>query len=267
MRHGRCGREGGLRRRARGEASGGDGCEYLSVFGLFELQRAVYGTREGQKIEYIPLDAQWQLPGSKFSYLLQQWDQGLVVEQPYTQVSEWLGRILGFEQSVHSLERINRQLSGSVAAFWEACAPAPAAQGEEIVVCSADGKGVVMRGEPSGAEPEAAEPGASSASEDTKSGGKKMALIGAAYTIAPYVRTSEAVLEALFAPPETSAEKPPVRPQPVAKYVRASFERDAQDTMAPSYGCIFSWLAQEQRQRDPDNAHRLVVLMDGQQTL
>ncbi len=243
------------------------GREYLSVFGLFELERAVYGTREGQKIAYIALDAQWQLPGSKFSYLLQQWDQGLVVEQPYTQVSEWLGRILGFEQSVHSLERINRQLSGSVAAFWEARAPAPAAQGEEIVVCSADGKGVVMRGEPSGAEPEAAEPGASSANEDTKSGGKKMALIGAAYTIAPYVRTPEAVLEALFAPPETSAEKPPARPKPVAKYVRASFERDAQETMAPSYDCIFSWLAQEQRQRDPDNAHRLVVLMDGQQTL
>ncbi len=134
-------------------------------------------------------------------------------------------------------------------------------------MCSADGKGVVMRGEPSGAEPEAAEPGASSANEDTKSGGKKMALIGAAYTIAPYVRTPEAVLEALFAPPETSAEKPPARPKPVAKYVRASFERDAQETMAPSYDCIFSWLAQEQRQRDPDNAHRLVVLMDGQQTL
>jgi hypothetical protein len=239
------------------------GREYLSVFGLFELERTVYGSREGQKIEYVPLDAQWQLPGSKFSYLLQQWDQGLVVEAPYTQVSEWLERLLGFGQSVHSLERINGQLSSSVAAFWEARAPAPPAQGEEIVVCSADGKGVVMRGEPS--EVEAAEPGA--ASEDTTGGGKKMALIGAAYTIAPYVRTPEEVLEALFAAPETSAEKPPLRPKPVAKYVRASFERDAQETMAPSYSCIFSWLDQEQRQRDPDNSHRRVVLMDGQQTL
>lgn len=243
------------------------GREYLSVFGLFELERAVYGTREGQKIEYVPLDAQWQLAQSKFSYLLQEWDQGLAVEAPYAQVSEWLARILGFEQSVHSLERINRQLSGSVEAFWQTRAPAAAAQGEEIVVCSADGKGVVMRGEPSEAEPEAAEPGASSPSETSQSGGKKMALIGAVYTIAPYVRSPEEVLKALFAPRETSAEKPPSRPKPVSKYVRASFERDAQDTMAPSYACIFSWLAQEQRQRDPEGGHRLVVLMDGQQTL
>ena len=29
---------------------------YLSVFGEFELWRVVYGTREGQKIEYVPLD-------------------------------------------------------------------------------------------------------------------------------------------------------------------------------------------------------------------
>ena len=243
------------------------GREYLSVFGLFEFERTVYGTREGQKIEYIPLDAQWQLPGSKFSYLLQQWDQGLAVEQAYTQVSEWLERILGFEQSVHSLERINRQQSGSVAGFWQARAPAPTAEGEEIVVCSADGKGVVMRAKPSEAESKAAQSSASSTSEDSKSGGKEMALIGAAYTIAPYVRTPAAVLEALFAWPETGAEKPPARPKPVAKYVRASFARDAHDKMAPSYGCIFSWLSQEQRQRDPDNTHQLVVLMDGQQRL
>jgi len=44
---------------------------YLSIFGHFEISRFVYGSREGQKIEFIPLDAHLQLPGSKFSYLLQ----------------------------------------------------------------------------------------------------------------------------------------------------------------------------------------------------
>ena len=42
---------------------------YLSVFGEFVLRRAVYGTREGQKIEYVPLDERLQLPESKFSCL------------------------------------------------------------------------------------------------------------------------------------------------------------------------------------------------------
>jgi hypothetical protein len=33
-----------------------------NVFGLFELNRAVYGTREGQQIEAVPLDDRLQLP-------------------------------------------------------------------------------------------------------------------------------------------------------------------------------------------------------------
>ena len=30
---------------------------YLTVFGEYEIPRVVYGTREGQKIQYVPLDA------------------------------------------------------------------------------------------------------------------------------------------------------------------------------------------------------------------
>ena len=41
---------------------------YLSIFGLFELERTAYGTREKQKIQWVPLDAQLSLPESKFSY-------------------------------------------------------------------------------------------------------------------------------------------------------------------------------------------------------
>ena len=39
--------------------------EYQSVFGSFELERAVYGTREGQKIEYVSLDERLQVPQRK----------------------------------------------------------------------------------------------------------------------------------------------------------------------------------------------------------
>ena len=60
---------------------------YLTVFGEFKLERVVYGTREGQKIEHVPLDQRLRLPESKFSYLLQDWDQSLVVESPYAEVN------------------------------------------------------------------------------------------------------------------------------------------------------------------------------------
>ena len=40
---------------------------YQSIFGNFDLERAVYGSREGQKIEFVPLDQRLELPESEFS--------------------------------------------------------------------------------------------------------------------------------------------------------------------------------------------------------
>ena len=52
------------------------GKPYMSVFGaLPDIERTVYGTRETQKHEVIPLDARLGLPESEYSYLLQQWGQ------------------------------------------------------------------------------------------------------------------------------------------------------------------------------------------------
>jgi hypothetical protein len=84
---------------------------YLSVFGEYELWRAVYGTREGQKIEYAPLDERLQLPASKFSHLLQDWNQSSTLEMSFKQASALLEEILGLRQSVHSLERSGRKMS------------------------------------------------------------------------------------------------------------------------------------------------------------
>ncbi|MFZ1643347.1 MAG: hypothetical protein WAV07_18325, partial [Candidatus Contendobacter sp.] len=42
---------------------------YQSIFGDFTLERVVYGTREGQRIEAVPLDARLGLPEDRCSYL------------------------------------------------------------------------------------------------------------------------------------------------------------------------------------------------------
>ena len=60
---------------------------YLSVFGEFEFSRVVYASGEGRKAAAIPFDERLQLPKSKFSYLLQDWDQALEVQMPYAPVS------------------------------------------------------------------------------------------------------------------------------------------------------------------------------------
>jgi hypothetical protein len=69
--------------------------------------------------------------------------------------------MLGFTQSVHTLERDQREMATAVAEFW-AAQPAPPLQQEgEILVCTADGKGVAMRGGANGHAHEALRVGSS----------------------------------------------------------------------------------------------------------
>ena len=46
---------------------------YVTIFGELTVSRAEYGTREGQKIERVPLDERLGLPEGDFSYVLEDW--------------------------------------------------------------------------------------------------------------------------------------------------------------------------------------------------
>jgi hypothetical protein len=234
--------------------------EIQNVFGPFALHRAVYGTREGQKIEAVPLDERLGLPQGKNSYLLQDWDQHLAVEMPYATVSATLTRILGFTQSVHTLERNQRELATAAGEFWQERPTPPAEEEGQLLVCTADGKGVPMRGgakAPKGIEPPS--------TAGVRPGTKKMALIGAVYTVDPFVRTPDEVLDALFR--QAPAGQPPSRPRPCFKYVRAALERDDRDSTEPQTRTIFGWMAAQVRERNPDGNQPVVLLMDGQESL
>jgi hypothetical protein len=234
--------------------------EIQNVFGPFELIRAVYGTREGQKIEAVPLDQRLGLPQCKHSYLLQDWDQHLAAEMPYATVSASLTRILGFTQSVHTLERNQREMATAAGEFWEARPTPPTEEEGALLVCTADGKGVPMRGgakAPKGIEPPS--------TAGMRPGTKKMALIGAVYTVNPFVRTPDEVLDALFR--EAPAGQPPPRPRPCFKYVRAALERDDSDSTEPQTRTIFGWMAEQVRQRNASADKLVVLLMDGQESL
>lgn len=235
---------------------------YQSVFGSFSKLRAVYGTREGQKIEHVPLDKRLQFPEGKFSYLLQDWDQSLAVENAYAKVNETIGKILKFSQSVDSLERTNKKMSLDVGAFWNDLPGPPTDEEGEIMVCSADGKGVVIRGDRSKVKQNRIDPAA-----DNNPEGKKMSLVGAVYSIDRYVRTPEYIIDALFRDtPKGSSEEAQPRPKPQHKHVRASLIRDVDDAMQPSIDEIFEWIHQECQLRNPLKEKYTVLLMDGQKS-
>jgi hypothetical protein len=195
---------------------------------------------------------------------LHDWDQALVMENPYGQVNAVLARILGLKQSVASLEAMTGTLGGAVAGY-EAARPAPTpATGEQVVVLSADGKGVPLR-KPADAPAIAAHARAPGPKPDRK----KMAVLGAAYQIAPHPRTAAVVIESLFrdpqAPPEGSATPRPAPEQKRLCAVLPVAAAVAEALAAPRPAeVVFPWLLAKARQRDPDHPHAWVLLMDGQ---
>jgi hypothetical protein len=230
---------------------------YVSIFGAFRLERTAYGSREGQALQFVPLDNRLQLPPGAFSYVLQDWDQALAVEQAFSQVNQTIERMLKLKQSVDSLEGMNRQMAQDVTAFRDAQGSPPAAEEGAIVVVTADCKGVVIRGQGTATVCGGERPAGQRANQ------KRMATVGAVYTVDPYVRTAEDVVAALFRDPDY---KPGPRPEPAHKRVWASLPREGAAPQS-SIEVVFDWLWWEFAQRNPQLKRPTVSLCDGQEAL
>jgi hypothetical protein len=235
---------------------------YLSIFGPIDIECFVYAEREGQKIEFAAVDARLALPESKFSYLLQDWDQSFVMEQPFGKASNAIEKILGLRQHVDSLERMNREMSQQVETFHAIQEPPPAEEEGAVFVQTADGKGVPIR-RPADARPiqdHRHQPG-------PKPDRKKMATLGAVYSIDPIVRTPEDVVESLFRDPE--AERPKRnRPRPCHKRMRAMLNHvNGDGDEINGRAAVFGWIADEMAQRNGSADKPIVCIMDGEQAL
>lgn len=234
---------------------------YRSVFGDFTLRRTCYGTRAGQKVAFVPLDARLQLPAGDYSYLLQQWDQALGCESAFARVGVTLFDVLGLKQSTDSLERMNRQMADAVHAFRLARpAPAPADEGP-VMVAQADGKGVVMR-RPAD-EPKIR----GHRTKGQKANQKRMAVVGTIYSVGRVARTPADVVASLFRDPAAERPVAAARSRPVGKHVWASLTYERDGIAVPGTDLVFAWLAGELGRRNPGSRREVVYLMDGQEAL
>lgn len=186
---------------------------YRSVFGDLALARTCYGTRDGQRIAFVPLDDRLQLPDSDYSYLLQEWDAALGCESAFARVATTLRDILGVRQPVDSLERNNRRMAEAVESFREARPVPPPADEGDVFVVSADGKGVPMRRGPD--DP----PAKAHRGKGDKANKKRMAIVGAVYSVDRNPRTAAEVTAALFRNPRPAGASGPARPEPAGKHV------------------------------------------------
>lgn len=229
----------------------------VTVFGKLVIRRTVYGMRETQKQEVVPLDARLKLPEGEFSYLLQDWAQSFCVQGSYEQSRDTLERILGFRMTVRSLEHMNLAMAEAVPSFLESQPAPPKEEEGSILVVTADGKGVPMRREadekPSGDRKRR--------SSGEKANKKREACVGAVYTIDPFVRSPQDVVNDLFRK-QRSAD----RPKPRHKRLRAELSRPINGQEVKGKELTFQWLAEQVKQRRAPEQD-IACLMDGDRGL
>ena len=218
---------------------------YLSIFGELEIFRYVYGQGTDQQ---APLDGQLQLPEWKYSYLLQDWGLCFSSAEAFSEAGKTLEKILGISLCVRSLERLSCKVSSGVEGF-RADQKIPQANAQALIVATSDCKGVPLKKEK---KPAATRRHRRKKGE--KPNKKKMACVGGVYSIAPFVRTADDIMDEV-----QNEQSKKDRPRPCDKHLRADLIAKKETT--------FAWMAAQVAKRNPKDLLPLVCLMDGERAL
>jgi hypothetical protein len=228
---------------------------YLSIFNEITIERTCYGQ---DRIEAAPLDARLHLPQRQYSYLLQKWLGSFVVDDAHDEAIRKLVTILGLELTVKASEDLNREQASDVEVFQNHLPVPEAATEGPLLVVTADCKGVplVRKALPPEKEtdPPLPAPANPRRGKGEKANKKKMAAVGAVYTIEPFVRTADDVIDEVM---RKKARKR--RPRPQNKRVRAE--------LLVGKVALFLWLADEVIRRNPQGSKPAIFLSDGERAL
>jgi hypothetical protein len=229
-----------------------------TIFGEHAVHAYVYSQGSKKKIELRPIDARLNLPEGKASYLLQEFTQLFCVEKAFRVGARQFETVFGQKLSVDVLEDINRAVGEQADRFLDQLPPPPADEEGAILVTTADGKGVPLVKEDAQKVP--------AFDKKERPGNRRMATLGCVYSVAPYVRTPEQIVAALFR--DDSVAQPPDRPEPCFKRYRAYFaEAGAEgEQTVPSAYPTWAWLAKEVKARH-QSGQAIIRLMDGQPSL
>jgi hypothetical protein len=230
---------------------------YVSIFGELQITRAVYGSREGQRIERVPLDERLALPAGDFSYVLEDWAQRLCLKGSFAEAAESLETLLGLRLGSRTLEHMNQGLADFVVPFRDAVGPPPAAEEGSILVVTADGKGIPMR-RPAQDGPRRHH----RRTKGEKANKKQMACVGAIYSIEPFARTADDILDEVL-----RDRRGDDRPEPAHKRVWAEMSRDLDGEPLSAKDAIFGALFDDLNLRDAGGDRPVVCLMDGERAL
>lgn len=240
--------------------------EYYSVFGKIEFEREVYATRETQRQKAVPLDAKLGMPEGKISYLLQRWCNMKSINNSYAEARRSMLEIFGFAPSVGAMEDAVSRAAEFADEFFDSQPAVDSATEEAILVATSDCKGVPMR---SVDAPKKAKKSAEKSTEKASSnrrlgrgekrGQKRMACVGGVYSVAPFRRTADDIVDEMLY--KQAQER---RPSPQNKRLRAELTQTVNGQEVNSKEAIFDWLTDEVSHRDPNETKTVVAIMDGE---
>lgn len=245
---------------------------YQSIFGDLTVKRYVYWKREKQKAVVKPLDQKLALPKNDQSYVLEDWLQRLVVKETYGEAVTSLKTLLNLPTSVRSAERMNRDLAAHISDF-EPNDDLSDRPDDELLVATVDGKGVPMRSslnqrkhEKFGTKLyESQNQLGYKKTEKRRTAGankstKQTAYVGAVYSIEPFVRNADDVLDELKREKAWSN-----RPRPTNKHLSVEMTQVYGEQLQEGPQQLFASLQSQVQQRA--HSRTVICIMDGQRSL
>lgn len=237
---------------AHGAVESGHRRPLATVFGQVEVTRLAYRHRGHANL--YPADGQLNLPVELHSHGLRRLAAIEASRGSFDEATEAIARSSGQKVGKRQAEALAARAAGDVEDFYAERAQPQAEEGDVLVI-SADGKGIVMR--PEALRPATARKAAEATtklqcrlSKGEKRNRKRLAEVGAVYDVTPVPRSATDVMD------RTERDQlPPPAPVAKAKWITASVVEDAAEVLATVF--------QEAERRDPSHRRRWVALVDG----
>ncbi len=223
-----------------------------TVFGAVAVGRFAYRHRGHANLH--PADAALNLPIERHSHGIRKLAAIEASRGSFDETAGAITRTTGQAIGKRQVELLTARAAADVEDFYATRRPTPAPK-TDVLVISADGKGIVMR--PDSLRPHTAARAHTSTtklatrlSKGEKRKRKRLAEVGAVYDVTPVPRTSADVM----GPRDDAAPSPPA-PKATNKWVTASVVDDAAEVL----GRVFD----EAERRDAAHERTWVALVDG----
>jgi hypothetical protein len=222
------------------------------------VNRIGYGQRKITSLQ--PLDGELNLPPEKYSHGLSERVAEAVAFNGFEQTVEIIKKTTAAKVPKRQVEELARKSASDCEQFYQQQQTkinCPEKTGE-LMVITADGKGVVMRQEDLRPQTkkraiESQKKHQKRLSKGEKRNSTRMATVGAVYTINRFRRTAEQIVNG-----EEKKSKSRKAPKPEGKRVWASLEKEPKTVITEIFEEAFS--------RDPGGEKNRVALVDGNKT-